>query len=375
MRYLTYLVIICISVSCQRKNTDIDSHEILYSIDTVIIDSKGRLLDLNRFIVISGLDDEERSIFLYNEFDHSIDEVNLDDQEVVNNYSFEVEGPNGTGGNFHNLNLLKNGLFFIKSYDKSAVFDRNGRLLKKIDWVNSIDSNGLKYGEIPKNEILIGSNDLKAFGLSYDHKNRDVFLDVLSVQDNSVKRLDLDSKKSYRDLVLEVEDPQIFFDPYVSLNSENNLILISHQFSNEIILFNHEGEFVQSVDYDPKMTPKRVKDLNGVNITSYEQLQKEYQHFLEQVTFYPPVWDSVKNRYLRLSIIRIFSDNLEEGSLLPERQEVKVYLSVFDDEFNLIAEMAIPELAYEYGKYFTKDGKLWVYQNFSDELGFIVIDI
>jgi hypothetical protein len=27
-----------------------------------------------------------------------------------------------------------------------------------------------------------------------------------------------------------------------------------------------------------------------------------------------------------------------------------------------------------FGKYFAKDGKLWVFQNFSDELGFIVVD-
>ncbi len=89
----------------------------------------------------------------------------------------------------------------------------------------------------------------------------------------------------------------------------------------------------------------------------------------------PPVWDRVKERYLRLSSIKIFRERQAEDSFLPEIQEIKVYLSVFDAEFNLMFESAIPELTYEWGKYFAKDGKLWVYQNFSDELGFIIIDI
>jgi len=78
---------------------------------------------------------------------------------------------------------------------------------------------------------------------------------------------------------------------------------------------------------------------------------------------------------LRLSAIRIFEDRKSDDSMLPEIKQVKVYLSVFDAEFNLISESPIAELNTEFVKYFAKDGKLWVYQNFSDELGFIVIDI
>ncbi|WP_332912064.1 DUF4221 family protein [Algoriphagus boritolerans] len=75
-------------LSCQRKYTEIENNEALYAIDTVKIDSKGHLLDLNRFILISDLDDEEKSLFLYNAFDHSIDEINLDRLDFANKYFF-----------------------------------------------------------------------------------------------------------------------------------------------------------------------------------------------------------------------------------------------------------------------------------------------
>lgn len=57
MRSLLFLVIICISLSCQRKENERGSNDVLYSVDTVNIDSKGRLLDLNSWMLTSDLDD------------------------------------------------------------------------------------------------------------------------------------------------------------------------------------------------------------------------------------------------------------------------------------------------------------------------------
>lgn len=373
MRYLILIVVIYTFSSCKKEVNNQAIND--YSVDTVIVDSKERLLDLKNRILISDLDSEERSLFLYNSFDHSVDEVNLDDLEFVNSYNFEVEGPDGTGEHVNYFNISNEGLFFFKSFGKSGVFNRNGQLVQSIEWGNLIDSNSSKYTERPQNELLTNYNDLKVFGLSYDNKNRNVFLDVLSVQDSSVKRFDIDPEKSYHNFVLELGDPKYptFIDPFVYMVYENYLI-VSHHYSSELILFNSEGKFVKTVYYNPKMTPTRVQELNE-RITSSEQIQKEYQHFLEQVRFGPPVWDSIKKRYLRLSAKRIFSDTLKEGSLLPETQEVKVFLTVFDAEFNLVSELAVPELNSEFVKYFAKDGRLWVAENFSDELGFIIIDV
>lgn len=375
MRLDAFLVILFFFISCQTKNTEVGKKDLMYSIDTININSKGRTLDLNRFLVVSDLDDGKESIFSYNEFDHSVDEIDLNKLEFSNNYLFDREGSNGTGEYFLNFNLLKNNFFFIKSYNKSAVFDTSGVIVKKIDWLNSVYSNGEKYNDYPSSEIIIGTNDLRVYGLSYDNSKREVYVDVLSVNRNIVKRLDLNFKKSYGDLVLEVDNSSIFFDPYVYLNTENNLVIISHEFSNEITLLSPNGEYIRTISYVPNMTPKRVKGFNSIKITSMEQLKREFQYYLEQVEFYPPVWDDIKRRYFRLSIVRVFKEMDEADSFLPEIKDIKVYLSVFDNDFNLIAESAIPELYYEEGKYFVKDGKLWVFQNFSDELGFIVIDV
>lgn len=145
---------------------------------------------MDTYIFKSDLNDEESSIFLFNKFDHSIDEVNLDDYEFVKRFPFETEGPNGTGKHVNHVILLEEDLIFFKSFGRSAVFHKSGSLEKRVDWENANDLDGLKYGEIPQNQIAIGTSDLKIFGLNYDQQIGNLFLDVLSVQDNSVKRFD-----------------------------------------------------------------------------------------------------------------------------------------------------------------------------------------
>jgi len=67
---------------------------------------------------------------------------------------------------------------------------------------------------------------------------------------------------------------------------------------------------------------------------------------------------------------RYFGDG-SDGAAPPSTQ---VFLSLFDEAFNFVSEVELKELSDEYFKYFAKDGKLWVSQSFSDELGFLVFD-
>ena len=123
------------------------------------------------------------------------------------------------------------------------------------------------------------------------------------------------------------------------------------------------------VHYEPKLTPRRANYPEVLDGTR-EQINREEQKLLEQVTFQAPVWDGVNRRYFRLSAKRIFGDGSENA----EPPQTMVFLSLFDAAFNLVSEMELEELHDEHFKYFAKDGKLWVSQNFSDELGFLVFD-
>ncbi|WP_162343673.1 DUF4221 family protein [Cyclobacterium salsum] len=369
-KYFLFSVLFYLSFSCQERSTEQGSQVIEYLVDTVLIDSKEQILGVSGYMNASDLDDDEKSFFLYNHHDHSIDEIDLDRKAFVRSFPLEVEGPNGVGQHIFGLQSLKENLLFLKSIPFSSVIDKNGRVVQKVNWLTAKDSAGDPFGAVPpRMELVVNTGDWRVVGTNLDFMEKTAFLGILSVLDNRVKNIDLDPKNSFTDYFFKagiVPRP-----PWVYLNADENYIYITHQYSNEIILFNLRGELIKVVDYEPKLTPKRAKLPEILNGTR-EQISKEERKLGEQVHYESPVWDKVNRRYFRLSTKWIHG-NGPDGTA--ENVRPRVFLSVLDSEFNLVSEAELEEVPNIYYRYFAKDGKLWVCQNFWDELGFLVFDL
>tara|TARA_R110002020_G_scaffold26466_1_gene85710 strand:- start:513 stop:1715 length:1203 start_codon:yes stop_codon:yes gene_type:complete len=357
--------------ACQNGDKNYYTQNTGYTLDTIHINPKKRILDVSGYMNVSSLDDHGTSFFLYNRHDHSIDEINLDRKEFIKNYPLDAEGPNGVGESIFGLQFLEDSLLFLKSVPFSSVIDRNGHMVQKINWLTVKDSNGVQL-EIPppRMEVVVKTKDWLVMGTNLDFWKKTAFLGVFSVQDNRVKNIDIDPELSFPNYFLNVDNN--FRDPWVFLHSDNNYIYVSHEYSNEIILLDPEGKIVKVVHYEPALTPSKA-DLPQILTGTREQIRDEEQNLLGQIRFEAPVWDNAKKRYYRLSAKRMFKDG-SESDINSQLSETRVFLSVFDAEFNLVNEMEIEELYDEHFKYFAKDGKLWVCQNFSDELGFLVFD-
>ncbi|WP_373522149.1 DUF4221 family protein [Aquiflexum sp.] len=368
---LFFFVIAWVSISCQKGKIDQDWQITEYVIDTVLIDSKERILDVSGYMEVSDLDDDERFFYLYNHHDLSIDEINLDRKEFVKTYPLDAEGPNGVGNFIFGLQVLEDTLWFAKSVPFSTIIDRNGRVIQKINWLTAKDSVGDSFGVAPpRSEVVVDTKNWRVMGTNLDFLKTTAFLGVLSVEENLVKNINIDPENSFSKYFLKAGKSN--YNPWVLLGSIENYIYVSHEYSNEIILLDPEGKLVKVVNYEPKMTPRRA-NLPGTLIGTREQIRRETRKLLEQVRFKDPVWDKVNRRYFRLSAKRSFEEGPED-EVLPVKK-THVFLTVFDAGFNLVSEIELKELFDENYKYFAKDGKLWVCQNFSDEFGFIVINI
>lgn len=369
-KYLLFSVLLYTSFSCREKVAEQGSQITEYSVDTVLIDSKDRILNVSGYMGVSDLDDDEKSFFMSNHHDHSIDEINLDRKEFVKSFPLNAEGPNGVGQHVFGLQCLEDNLLFLKSVPFSSVIDKSGRVVQKVNWLSAKDSLGEPFGAVPpRMELVVDTKDWRVVGTNLDFMKKTAFLGIFSVLDNRVKNIDIDLKNSFTDYFLKAGiAPR---PPWVYLNADENYIYVTHQYSNEIILFNPGAELVKVVDYEPKLTPKRAKLPEILNGTR-EQISKEERKLGEQVHFEAPVWDKVNRRYFRLSTQWIYGDGPDGTS---EYVKARVFLSVLDSEFNLVSEAELEEVPNIYYKYFAKDGKLWVCQNFSDELGFFVFDL
>ncbi len=377
MKYIYTIVIIIILVSCKNDTKQKTySPDLVMELDTFLINQKGRILDLNSLKFLLDLSPDKTTLILYNNFNHSVDKVDLLKLEVVENYSLSKDGPNGTGEYVSSIQIINDSLFFIKSFDKSAIFNKNGKLSKRIAWNSSKNENNEIFTGYLKSEIICFNEEKIVFGLNFDQHKRSVHLNILSVQSNTFTQHYIDPDSSYSNYILTVDDPSdySFFDPWVFMSKENDLILITHEFSNEIIVFNSKGVHTKTIRYNPHLTRPKVNFKNDNGIPSIDYLRSVYLDFFEQVSYGPLVWDSMNKKYLRLSASRKFSETTKEGQFFPDVIKTDVYLSLFDSNLNFLDDFHLKNLTSIGGKYFAKDGKLWLTQNFFDELGFIIID-
>ncbi|WP_209331989.1 DUF4221 family protein [Lunatimonas salinarum] len=169
MKSLPILVIILIFISCQTKDKELDSTEFAYLVDTVMIDPGDEILFLRYRLISADISSDGKYLVNFNLDDHTIEKINLDELRLEEKLPFEIEGPNGTGKHVNFINVLKGDSIFIKSFGQSALFRENGELVKKVDWMNAINGDSLRYGEMPTNELAIDRGDLKVFGLHYNN--------------------------------------------------------------------------------------------------------------------------------------------------------------------------------------------------------------
>src|SRR5690606_36447399 len=161
----------------------------------------------------------------------------------------------------------------------------------------------------------------------------------------------------YGDLSIRHTESGNIVDPSIHLMHQNNRVIVSYEYSNEIVYYDYKVKALRFVDYNPTLTPKSVTPPN-IKVASLEQIIEQTKHFYEQVAYYPPVWDSESKQYFRLSTKTTYSEENKKNpkASYDEFQERMVFLTVFDAEFNLLSELEIEELSEFDNDYFTKDG-------------------
>lgn len=80
----------------------------------------------------------------------------------------------------------------------------------------------------------------------------------------------------------------------------------------------------------------------------------------------PPIWDRKNQVFYRFSYQEFAFE-----SKIKENVKSKVYLTVLDKDLNQLGETLVPQLIKKPAKHFAKDGKIWIYENVEDELGFV----
>ncbi|WP_158857744.1 DUF4221 family protein [Lunatibacter salilacus] len=133
-KYAVFFFLLCVIFSCGKPQDTANGEAISYRVDSLVIDSKEHIFDLRYSLHVSDYCQEDGFLYNYSAFDHSIEMIDLDRLELVEKFPLHKEGPDGTGSWVFNLTSKGNGNLFLASEIGAAIFNLEGKFLKKFDW-------------------------------------------------------------------------------------------------------------------------------------------------------------------------------------------------------------------------------------------------
>lgn len=373
-RYLLALMLL-LSYCSEKIDTEqkfIDQFSV--SLDTVIVNSDGEFIDLRDNLFFSGLSPDKSYLINFNRTELEGERINLDDLVFEKRIKYEKEGPNGIGDMISSLNISNDDQVLVCFYGLYAFFDQNGVKTKDLE-LDKIATDQVIGSEIyPVRIFEVPQDEGRLIGLFYEWKEDIYFLVEFDLVNRTSKKIDLqeiDKINEYKTEILVNGNFAGNFGASVFSTQAPGKLVFSSSVINEVQVFDLVNDSLYSKSWNTPLMgakrkyigPKQAEHTNG-------EMEEVSKKSAEDINYGGLIWDEVNEKYYRFtSKMKLSESKNEEGQYAIISAEV--FLSVFDKELELIGEALIPEITTAPQKHFSKDGKIWIFENIDDELAFV----
>lgn len=383
MRLLVAIVFYILAVSCASKELKVQpiSDQIRVSLDTVLVDSGDEFLYLQDQLYYSDLSDDKGYLLNFNRQDYTTEKIDLDKLRLLEKVQFEKEGPNGVLNVVNYVShfaLLTDENILFWDYFLYKIFDQNGYLVRDLA-LDKIAPEFLGTDEYYAGAFFQVENNLDRLiaVISHWESGSRLILDF-DLKDQTFEKIELPELEKLKDFninLLYEGTPAGSYGPSASAISVNGQIIISNTAFNEVLIFDLEKDSLYTKSWNTHLLadkksyipPKEVERTSG-------QLKEIIRKNEEDLNYRSFFWDEKNERFFRFSERMHFGEELNGyGDYISTRSDI--FLSVFDKNFNLIAEAEISELSKLPTTYFTKNGNIWMYENINDELAFVIMKV
>ncbi|ADR21840.1 hypothetical protein MATR_05270 [Marivirga tractuosa] len=372
MKYISLILTIISAISftcCNQKQENTDkASKISISIDSTIVDSNEEIIDTKYGLNTFGFDKEKDFIYKFNSNNrHGLEVIDMNKMELVGFIPFEVEGPNGTTNRITDVNYLENNSIALTIHQAILLFNMEGELLQKY----VISEEDFAGDSIPKDFNMEPSGlFLPAEKLSFNLINKGFgelrgFSQLdLTTNSRSVFLLDEFKKLSDYHISLTIDGRMMMLRTYIYSNFQNDRYILSHDMENELFYYDLNSDSIIHKEYKSELSANK-NEVYGKDVESREELGKIMSARNKSIRFKDIVFDQSRNQYYRFS----------SYSTTPDQEEDKwnIILTIFDKDLNQLFEIDNIPLEEVPETYFVKDGKIYIYKNMEDELGFLTL--
>ncbi|SFT76657.1 protein of unknown function [Algoriphagus locisalis] len=367
-KYLVLLLLLAI-VSCNaEKNSEkssIGDFEFSYTVDTVKVDSKGLLLNVQGGFLSMSVSAEDQTLYFFNTSEKRLDFIDLTNYEINRSIRFSLDGPNSIGTQTpYEFRSINDGTIIIPSFDAIRKVDSSGLVLDIYNW----DNIAFQKGNIPEGNILSFSGEYNEngevfygiYGVARGGNRSGVGLAILDIPNLSVQTIEVPLLKRTEEykVVLEGEMSISSGDKYF-FQLVDQRVLISTESFNSIAVYDLGEGTLRQLDFQSDLLPAKKPGNFPKKVNSQKALEDALQLKAKEITFGSFEWDAERRHFLRFSYKQLGIDPLRYDT----------FLSVFDEDFNLINE--VKEVPMLNGNTFFHNGYLHKGININDELAFV----
>lgn len=349
-----------------------------FSLDTVMVDPGDDFLYLRDNLWLSNISTDGTYLYNFNRNDAVLEKIDLDNLTLVNKIQFEKEGPNGIRTFISNFSGTSEGHIMMWSYGLSSIFDQNAKLIKNLNFDKIAEVELKQSGAYPM-ELFECPNDPNRFlGLFLQWQERSYFLLDVDTKNETYRKIELpelDKMDAYSaELTYDGQFVGAMGTGAFGMGTEDKIV-VTNLVYNEGYIYDFSADSLIFKSWDGPLTGVKKTYLPPKQIEMQSTQQWEVSKLIdEDINYGSMLWDYENQRYLRLSVKQKFGEEkLEHGAFKPIGADV--FLSIFDKDFNLVAESLVPDLNKRPDKHFVKDGQIWIFENIDDELAFLRLKV
>uniref|UniRef100_UPI003593E4A5 DUF4221 family protein n=1 Tax=Aquiflexum sp. TaxID=1872584 RepID=UPI003593E4A5 len=218
-------------------------------------------------------------------------------------------------------------------------------------------------------ELDTESNRL--YGIILRHKDKSFTLGILHLDEYEISKRELKTFERMPDytFIQYLTGGSIWIrSPEIEIEKFGTKVILSNQITSSLMWYETKMDSLFMKSYDSELTAnEKVKEYKLEHET-VEHFDAEFLKFLQEINFMPPFWDDKNQVFYRFSYQNISTESINNVEI-----KSKVYLTALDKDLNMIGETLVPQLTKKPAKHFAKDGKIWIYENINDEMGFVLL--
>jgi hypothetical protein len=274
--------------------------------------------------------------------------------------------------------MLDERQIYLNSSWTSGLFQLDGTRTAFFNlYTNDLQGGLLQGRERLLSHIVSPDQPEVFFALVSDGADDTISLWKMDFGQGRVFRYDIDPERKFSKYAFHVpsisKDPIV--GPHVSLSVQNGRLIISSNLTNQIALYEPEGDSLVFKRNDHQLVSNEKTEKYPVEYASISDLMVNYQKVGEEVNFMPPIWDKTNERYYRFAHLIEFEKEKACDAMLPGISRLNLFIFIYDKNFDLLAESPVPLSLRSLLDSFVRDGIIWLEEGFDEELGFVRIKV